>query len=118
MRAHIMKSITLLLAASTLQAQTVAVTGGKVYTVSGAPIPMELRLRTRRDQVRGTERALEATDILLTTAGGNSLKRGNPIERAWRDVHAGSVHVANDVERTLALYGRGAFGLAVEDNLV
>jgi 3-hydroxy-9,10-secoandrosta-1,3,5(10)-triene-9,17-dione monooxygenase len=79
---------------------------------------MELRLRTRRDQVRATERALTAVDLLFKTAGGNSLRRGNPIERAWRDVHAGSVHVANDAERTLALYGKGAFGLTVEDNLV
>lgn len=79
---------------------------------------MELRLRTRRDQVRATERALTAVDILFKTAGGNSLKRGNPIERAWRDAHAGSVHVANDVERALAMYGKGAFGIPVEDNLV
>ncbi|WP_100497423.1 3-hydroxy-9,10-secoandrosta-1,3,5(10)-triene-9,17-dione monooxygenase oxygenase subunit [Geodermatophilus chilensis] len=86
--------------------------------VVGEEIPMELRLRTRRDQVRATERALAAADLLFKTAGGNSLRRGNPIERAWRDVHAGSVHVANDVERALALYGKGAFGLAVEDNLV
>ncbi|MFI8306716.1 3-hydroxy-9,10-secoandrosta-1,3,5(10)-triene-9,17-dione monooxygenase oxygenase subunit [Streptomyces sp. NPDC085927] len=81
-------------------------------------IPMELRLRTRRDQVRGTERAVAAIDLLFKTAGGNALRRGNPIERAWRDAHAGSVHVANDVERALAMYGRGAFGLTVEDNLV
>lgn len=85
---------------------------------AGSTIPMELRLRTRRDQVRATERALAAADLLFKTAGGNSLRRGNPIERAWRDVHAGSVHVANDVDRTLALYGRGAFDLQVEDNLV
>jgi len=81
-------------------------------------IPMELRLRTRRDQVRGTERALDAIDTLFKTAGGNSLKRGNPIERAWRDAHAGGVHVANDVERALAMYGRGEFGHTVQDNLV
>jgi 3-hydroxy-9,10-secoandrosta-1,3,5(10)-triene-9,17-dione monooxygenase len=85
---------------------------------AGEEIPMELRLRTRRDQVRATERSLSAADLLFKTAGGNSLRRGNPIERAWRDVHAGSVHVANDVERTLALYGKGAFGLTVEDNLI
>ncbi|MGW1229225.1 3-hydroxy-9,10-secoandrosta-1,3,5(10)-triene-9,17-dione monooxygenase oxygenase subunit [Streptomyces sp. NPDC002530] len=84
----------------------------------GAEIPMELRLRTRRDQVRGTERAVAAIDLLFKTAGGNALRRGNPVERAWRDAHAGSVHVANDVERALAMYGRGAFGLTVEDNLV
>ncbi|WP_324784387.1 3-hydroxy-9,10-secoandrosta-1,3,5(10)-triene-9,17-dione monooxygenase oxygenase subunit [Streptomyces sp. H51] len=84
----------------------------------GRDIPAELRLRTRRDQVRGTERAVAAIDLLFKTAGGNSLRRGNPIERAWRDAHAGSVHVANDVERTLAMYGRVALGLTVEDNLV
>lgn len=88
------------------------------YAVRDAEIPAELRLRTRRDQVRGTERALEAIDILFKTAGGNSLKRGNPIERSWRDAHAGSVHVANDVERALAMYGRGEFGFTVEDTLV
>ncbi|TFV64299.1 flavin-dependent monooxygenase [Geodermatophilus sp. DF01-2] len=93
---------------------------GELYraAVAGEGIPMELRLRARRDQVRATERALAAADLLFKTAGGNSLRRGNPIERAWRDVHAGSVHVANDVERTLALYGKGAFGLTVEDNLI
>ncbi|THA64540.1 flavin-dependent monooxygenase [Streptomyces sp. A0958] len=85
---------------------------------AGREIPMELRLRTRRDQVRGTERAVAAIDLLFKTAGGNALRRGNTVERAWRDAHAGSVHVANDVERALAMYGRGAFGLTVEDNLV
>ncbi|MFC9789020.1 3-hydroxy-9,10-secoandrosta-1,3,5(10)-triene-9,17-dione monooxygenase oxygenase subunit [Rhodococcus sp. NPDC127528] len=85
---------------------------------SGREIPMQLRLRARRDQVLGTERALDAIDKLFKTAGGQSLERGNPIERAWRDAHAGGVHVANETERALALYGRGAFGLPVEDNMV
>ncbi|TYK52848.1 3-hydroxy-9,10-secoandrosta-1,3,5(10)-triene-9,17-dione monooxygenase oxygenase subunit [Actinomadura decatromicini] len=88
------------------------------YARRNEKIPMELRLRARRDQVRGTERAIEAIDILFKTAGGNSLHRGNVIERAWRDAHAGSVHVANDVEHALSMYGRGVFGLKVEDNLV
>ena len=93
---------------------------GELYAhaSAGTEIPWELRLRTRRDQVRAAERAIEAIDLLFKTAGGNSLHRGNRIERAWRDVHAGSVHVANDVERTMALYGRSAFGLPVEDTLI
>lgn len=89
-----------------------------VDAATAGEIPMELRLRARRDQVRATERTLEAVDLLFKTAGGQSLRRGNPIERAWRDAHAGSVHVANDVERALASYGRGLFGLPVEDTLV
>jgi 3-hydroxy-9,10-secoandrosta-1,3,5(10)-triene-9,17-dione monooxygenase len=88
------------------------------HTTAGERPPMELRLRTRRDQVRATERAVEAVDLLFETAGGTSLQRGNVIERAWRDVHAGSMHVANEVPRTLALYGRGAFGLPIEDHLI
>ncbi|AWK70342.1 flavin-dependent monooxygenase [Rhodococcus oxybenzonivorans] len=86
--------------------------------VAGEELPMALRLRVRRDQVRATERALDAIDLLFKTAGASSLSRGNAIERAWRDAHAGSVHVANEPERALALFGRGAFGLPVEDNLV
>ncbi|EKT82785.1 hydroxylase [Rhodococcus opacus M213] len=85
---------------------------------AGEELPMGLRLRVRRDQVRATERALDAIDLLFKTAGGSSLLRGNAIERSWRDAHAGSVHVANEPERALALFGRGAFGLPVEDNLV
>lgn len=81
-------------------------------------LPMELRLRTRRDQVRATERAVEAVDVMFKLAGGTSLARGNPIERCWRDAHAAATHVANEADRTLALYGQGAFGLTVEDNLV
>jgi len=88
------------------------------HTTAGERPPMELRLRTRRDQVRATERAVQAVDLLFETAGGTSLQRGNVIERAWRDVHAGSMHVANEAARTLALYGRGAFGLDVEEHLV
>lgn len=83
-----------------------------------AQIPMELRLRARRDQVSATERARRAVDLLFGTAGGMSLQRGNPIERAWRDAHAGGAHVANETERALALYGMGAFGLEVEDPLI
>lgn len=86
--------------------------------IAGVELPMQMRLRARRDQVMGTERALDAIDKLFKMSGGNSLNTGNPIERGWRDAHAGGVHVANDTERALSLYGRGAFGLPVEDNMV
>ncbi|CAM5645277.1 acyl-CoA dehydrogenase [Streptomyces pilosus] len=82
------------------------------------PVPLELRLRTRRDQVCGTERAVRAIDLLFTHVGAAALERGNRVERVWRDVHAGSTHLANDVEHALALYGRGVLGLPVEDALM
>ena len=108
-------------AASEIDAATLQLDRNMAELYAGArdgEIPWELRVRARRDQVLATERALVAIDLLFKTAGGHSLRHCNPIERAWRDAHAGSVDVANDVERTLALYGRSAFGLPVEDNLV
>ncbi|GAB4584109.1 3-hydroxy-9,10-secoandrosta-1,3,5(10)-triene-9,17-dione monooxygenase oxygenase subunit [Nocardia sp. IFM 10818] len=88
------------------------------YAEAGEEIPFDLRLRTRRDQVRGTERALEAIDLLFKNSGGHSIRRPNPIERHWRDAHAGSVHAINDVERALAMFGKGAMGLEVTDRML
>ncbi|NKY43672.1 3-hydroxy-9,10-secoandrosta-1,3,5(10)-triene-9,17-dione monooxygenase oxygenase subunit [Nocardia cerradoensis] len=84
------------------------------YVEAGEKIPERIRLRARRDQVLGTERALRAIEILFENSGGHSIKRGNPIERHWRDAHAGTVHVINDVERALAMYGRGEFGVPID----
>ncbi|MDN3359042.1 3-hydroxy-9,10-secoandrosta-1,3,5(10)-triene-9,17-dione monooxygenase oxygenase subunit [Actinomadura sp. DC4] len=80
--------------------------------------PIELRLRARRDQVRSAERAAEAVDLLLKAAGGHGVQAGNPIQRAWRDVHTGAAHVVNDVDQGLSLYGRWAYGLGVDDSLI
>ncbi|MCU1587889.1 MAG: 3-hydroxy-9,10-secoandrosta,3,5(10)-triene-9, 17-dione monooxygenase [Frankiales bacterium] len=88
------------------------------FANAGEEIPMELRLRARRDQVRATERCIDAIALLFKNSGGHSLKNGNPIERAWRDGNAGSVHAANDTERWLAMYGKQAFGLPIEDAMV
>ncbi|WP_373864051.1 3-hydroxy-9,10-secoandrosta-1,3,5(10)-triene-9,17-dione monooxygenase oxygenase subunit [Nocardia mexicana] len=69
------------------------------------PIPMIERLRTRRDQVRGTERAINAVDRLFENSGGRALGAGSVIQRFWRDAHAGRAHAANDPERAYRLFG-------------
>jgi len=81
---------------------------------AGEPIPMPLRLRIRRDQVRGTGQAIRAVDRLFENSGGRALKRGTPIQRFWRDAHAGRVHAINDPERALSMFGRGEFGLRIQ----
>jgi 3-hydroxy-9,10-secoandrosta-1,3,5(10)-triene-9,17-dione monooxygenase len=80
---------------------------------TGQPIPVDLRLRVRRDQVRGTGQAILAVDRLFENSGGRALKSGTPIQRFWRDAHAGRVHAINDPERALSMYGGGEFGLPV-----
>jgi len=77
---------------------------------AGEKIPLPLRLRTRRDQVTGTGQAIRALDLLFENSGGRALKMGTPIQRFWRDAHAGRVHAINDPERALSMFGRGEFG--------
>ena len=77
---------------------------------AGEKIPLPLRLRTRRDQVTGTGQAIRAVDLLFENSGGRALKLGTPIQRFWRDAHAGRVHAINDPERALSMFGRGEFG--------
>lgn len=85
---------------------------------SGETVPMSLRLRARRDQVRGTSRAIAAIDRLFENSGARALAAGTPIQRLWRDAHAGRVHAANDPERAYQMFGTGEFGLPVQDSMV
>jgi 3-hydroxy-9,10-secoandrosta-1,3,5(10)-triene-9,17-dione monooxygenase len=80
------------------------------YASAGERIPLPLRLRVRRDQVTGTGQAIRAVDLLFENSGGRALRTGTPIQRFWRDAHAGRVHAINDPERALSMFGRGEFG--------
>lgn len=81
----------------------------------GEKIPFPLRMQTRRDQVNATSSAIAAVDRLFESAGGRALKVGTPIQRFWRDAHAGRVHAINDPEKALAMYGQAQLGLKVRD---
>ncbi|WP_324606479.1 acyl-CoA dehydrogenase family protein [Streptomyces griseus] len=84
----------------------------------GEELPVELRIRTRRDQVLATERAVAAVDLLMENAGGNAMRTGpGPVQRAWRDAHTGRGHAANDPERALVMYGQCALGIPVHDTM-
>jgi 3-hydroxy-9,10-secoandrosta-1,3,5(10)-triene-9,17-dione monooxygenase len=83
----------------------------------GEKIPLDLRLKVRRDQVMGTERAVAAIDTLYEASGGRALAEGTYLQRAWRDAHAGRVHAANDPERALLMYGSLEFGHKIDPGM-
>jgi 3-hydroxy-9,10-secoandrosta-1,3,5(10)-triene-9,17-dione monooxygenase len=85
------------------------------HVTAGEKVPFPLRVRTRRDQVNATSSAIAAVDRLFESAGGRALKVGTPIQRFWRDAHAGRVHAINDPEKALAMYGQAELGLKVTD---
>ncbi len=89
----------------------------QALVAQGEKIPLNLRLKVRRDQVLGTARAIEAIDTLFEASGGRALAEGTYLQRAWRDAHAGRVHAANDPERALKMYGDIEFGHKVEPGM-
>jgi 3-hydroxy-9,10-secoandrosta-1,3,5(10)-triene-9,17-dione monooxygenase len=86
--------------------------------LAGDEVPMELRLKARRDQVRATGRAISSIDRLFENSGAHALDSDTPIQRFWRDAHAGRVHAANDAERAYVAYGNGEFGIPIGDTMV
>ncbi|WP_110205395.1 3-hydroxy-9,10-secoandrosta-1,3,5(10)-triene-9,17-dione monooxygenase oxygenase subunit [Nocardioides daejeonensis] len=83
----------------------------------GEQIPLQLRLKVRRDQVLGTQRAIDAIDELFEASGGRALAEGTYLQRAWRDAHAGRVHAANDPERALKMFGDLEFGHKIDPGM-
>ncbi|MBF6214499.1 flavin-dependent monooxygenase [Nocardia puris] len=85
---------------------------------AGKEVPFDLRVRARRDQVRATGRAIASIDKLFEASGATALADSTPLQRFWRDAHAGRVHAANDPERAYVMYGTHEFGLPVTDGMV
>lgn len=81
-------------------------------------IPMELRATLRRDQARAAERAIDAVDRVFESSGASAIATSDPIQRFWRDAHAARVHVANDPESALKLYGDIEFGATVDKGML
>ncbi|MEE6177463.1 3-hydroxy-9,10-secoandrosta-1,3,5(10)-triene-9,17-dione monooxygenase oxygenase subunit [Mycobacterium sp. 050134] len=88
------------------------------YLLAGQEVPFELRARARRDQVRATARAVASIDRLFDASGATALANDAPIQRFWRDAHAGRVHAANDPERAYLIFGNHEFGLPPADTMV
>jgi 3-hydroxy-9,10-secoandrosta-1,3,5(10)-triene-9,17-dione monooxygenase len=87
------------------------------YVARGEKVPLSVRLKVRRDQVLGTQRAIDAIDALFEASGGRALATGTYLQRAWRDAHAGRVHAANDPERALQMYGASEFGHKIDPGM-
>ena len=73
----------------------------------------DLMLRTRRDQVMASERAVRAISVVMQSPGQEADEV--LMERVWRDVATARMHVSSNVEQVLSVVGRFAFGLTVDD---
>src|SRR6266478_7053200 len=82
---------------------------------AGEEIPLSFRARCRWDAGKATDWSVRAIDRLMKAAGGRGIFLKNPIQRAWRDVHAMQAHAGSNLERAATVFGRSEFGLPPTD---
>lgn len=78
---------------------------------AGQAIPLTSRARYRWDAAKATDWSLHAVDRVFAASGGRALFLNNPLQRAWRDVHAMRAHAANNLEQAALIFGRSALDL-------
>ena len=78
---------------------------------------LEHRARYRRDGAFAATLCTKAVDILFAATGGGAIYARNPLQRAFRDVHAANAHYVLNWDINGAMYGRVALGLPPDATL-
>ncbi|HZB90598.1 MAG TPA: acyl-CoA dehydrogenase family protein [Stellaceae bacterium] len=81
------------------------------FAEEGAIPPMEDKVRWRRDGAYAARMCTSAVDIIFTAAGGGAIYENNPLQRAFRDIHAANAHFGVNWDANGINYGRVALGL-------
>jgi alkylation response protein AidB-like acyl-CoA dehydrogenase len=84
----------------------------RIYDIvqAGKEVSFEDRAAGRRTQIRAAWRAVMAVDQIFARSGGNALRMDKPLQRYWRDAHAGlahAIHVPGTVFHASALSSLG-----------
>ena len=87
-------------------------------SVAAGNIPdLSARARYRRDGAFAATLCTKAVDILFAATGGGAIYAREPLQRAFRDVHAANAHYVLNWDINGAMYGRVALGLPPDATL-
>jgi 3-hydroxy-9,10-secoandrosta-1,3,5(10)-triene-9,17-dione monooxygenase len=78
---------------------------------------LDARARYRRDGAYAATLCTKAVDVLFGATGGGAIYARNPLQRAFRDVHAANAHYVLNWDINGAMYGRVALGLSPDATL-
>src|SRR6266851_8062327 len=88
----------------------------RIVSEGGVP-SLEQRARYRRDGAYAATLCTRAVDVLFQATGGGAIYARNPLQRAFRDVHAANAHYVLNWDINGAMYGRVALGLSPDASL-
>ena len=88
----------------------------RIVSEGGLP-NLEQRARYRRDGAYAASLCTRAVDVLFQATGGGAIYARNPLQRAFRDVHAANAHYVLNWDINGALFGRVLLGLSPDATL-
>lgn len=91
----------------------------RIYDIvdAGQEVTFADRAAGRRTQVRAAWRAVTAVDQIFARSGGNALRMDKPLQRFWRDAHAGLSHAIHVPGTTYHAAALSSFGIDPEGPL-
>ena len=78
---------------------------------NGGEMPVEIRARIRMDSAYAVRLCMKAGEAMFLASGGSGLAESNPVQRAWRDLHAINQHALLQLPTNAEIYGRTILGL-------
>ncbi len=88
----------------------------RIVADGGVP-SLEHRASYRRDGAYAATLCTRAVDVLFQATGGGAIYARNPLQRAFRDVHAANAHYVLNWDINGAMYGRVTLGLSPDATL-
>jgi 3-hydroxy-9,10-secoandrosta-1,3,5(10)-triene-9,17-dione monooxygenase len=85
---------------------------------SGGVPTMEQKLRYRGDGAFAGELCLRAVDLLHRAGGAGGLYESNSFARHFRDAHAGTSHITQNLDMNASLYAKLILGLPTDAPLL
>ena len=83
---------------------------GEQWIASGRPFDTEMKLRYRRNVALAVRLVTQAVDSLHEMAGANGIYDTYPLQRMFRDTHAGAAHINFSVDVQYPGWGLVALG--------